>query len=60
MIVSPVIDAVNDTTFWYTFIHKDIRGLMNWNMKFEWHDVIKFKKKKIAKFCAFQKKKKKI
>ena len=39
MIVSPVIDAVNDTTFWYTFIEKDIRGLMNWNMKFEWHEI---------------------
>ncbi len=39
MIVSPVIDAINDTTFWYTFIEKDLRGLMNWNMHFEWYEI---------------------
>ena len=39
MIVSPVIDAINDTTFWYTFIEKDLKGLMNWNMRFEWHEL---------------------
>eukprot|EP00095_Tigriopus_kingsejongensis_P002876 maker-scaffold52_size450388-snap-gene-2.16 protein:Tk02876 transcript:maker-scaffold52_size450388-snap-gene-2.16-mRNA-1 annotation:"polypeptide n-acetylgalactosaminyltransferase 9-like isoform x2" len=39
LIVSPVIDAINDTTFWYTFIHRDLKGLMNWRMDFEWHEV---------------------
>lgn len=39
LIVSPVIDAINDTTFWYTFIHRDLKGLMNWKMDFEWHEV---------------------
>ena len=39
MIVSPVIDAINDTTFWYTFIQKDLKGLLNWKMTFEWHEV---------------------
>jgi len=37
--VNPVIDAINDTTFWYTFVEKDVKGLLNWNMEFEWHDV---------------------
>lgn len=39
LIISPVIDAINDTTFWYTFIEKDLYGLMNWGMTFEWHEV---------------------
>lgn len=39
VIMSPVIDAINDTTFYYTFINKDLRGLMNWQMTFEWHEV---------------------
>lgn len=34
-----MIDAINDTTFWYTFIEKDLRGLMNWNMHFEWYEI---------------------
>ena len=37
LITSPVIDAINDTTFFYRFIEKDIFGLMNWRMEFEWY-----------------------
>ena len=40
MIISPVIDAINDTTFWYTFIERDLKGLMNWRMQFEWHEIL--------------------
>ena len=39
LITSPVIDAINDTTFYYRFIEKDIFGLMNWRMEFEWHEL---------------------
>ena len=61
LITSPVIDAINDTTFFYRHIHnissfdfmifnftnffffrfieKDIYGLMNWRMEFEWHEL---------------------
>ena len=39
LITSPVIDAINDTTFFYRFIEKDIFGLMNWRMEFEWHEL---------------------
>lgn len=39
LITSPVIDAINDITFYYTFIEKDIYGLMNWGMEFEWHEL---------------------
>ena len=35
LITSPVIDAINDNTFYYKFIEKDIYGLMNWRMEFE-------------------------
>ena len=40
LITSPVIDAINDTTFFYRFIEKDIFGLMNWRMEFEWYVYI--------------------
>ena len=40
LITSPVIDAINDTTFNYRFIEKDIFGLMNWRMEFEWYVYI--------------------
>ena len=46
MIVSPVIDAINDTTFWYTFIERDLKGLMNWRMQFEWHEILPEEKKR--------------
>ena len=36
LIISPVIDAINDTTLNYRFITKDLYGLMNWRMDFEW------------------------
>ncbi|QQP56321.1 Polypeptide N-acetylgalactosaminyltransferase, partial [Caligus rogercresseyi] len=36
----PVIDAINDTTLYYTFIHKDLFGLFNWKMEFEWHELL--------------------
>ena len=36
LIISPVIDAINDTTMNYRFITKDLYGLMNWRMDFEW------------------------
>ncbi len=39
LIISPVIDAINDTTFNYRFIEKDIFGLMNWRLEFEWHEL---------------------
>eukprot|EP00096_Caligus_rogercresseyi_P014574 TRINITY_DN7081_c0_g1_i1.p1 TRINITY_DN7081_c0_g1~~TRINITY_DN7081_c0_g1_i1.p1 ORF type:complete len:637 (+),score=113.35 TRINITY_DN7081_c0_g1_i1:127-2037(+) len=39
LITSPVIDSINDTTFYYTFIHKDLYGLMNWNLDFEWREL---------------------
>ena len=39
LITSPVIDAINDETFYYKFIEKDIYGLMNWRMEFEWHEL---------------------
>jgi polypeptide N-acetylgalactosaminyltransferase len=39
LIVSPVIDAINDTTFYYEFIEKDLKGLMNWQMVFEWQEL---------------------
>ena len=39
LITSPVIDAINDNTFYYKFIEKDIYGLMNWRMEFEWHEL---------------------
>ncbi|CAM6053587.1 unnamed protein product [Sphagnum tenellum] len=39
LIISPVIDAINDTTFWYTFIERDLKGLFNWNMRFEWQQI---------------------
>jgi polypeptide N-acetylgalactosaminyltransferase len=41
LIISPVIDAINDTTFYYRFIEKDIFGLMNWRLEFEWHELDK-------------------
>ena len=54
VIVSPVIDAINDTTFWYTFIHRDLKGLMNWQMTFEWHEVpVQERRKKENAWAAY-------
>lgn len=54
VIVSPVIDAINDTTFWYTFIHRDLKGLMNWQMTFEWHEVpVQDRRKKENAWAAY-------
>ncbi|CAB4061495.1 GALNT [Lepeophtheirus salmonis] len=39
LITSPVIDSINDTTFYYTFIYKDLYGLMNWKLDFEWREL---------------------
>lgn len=39
VIISPVIDAINDTTLFYQFIEKDLYGLMNWRLEFEWHEL---------------------
>ncbi len=39
LIISPVIDAINDTTLNYRFISKDLFGLMNWRMDFEWYEL---------------------
>ncbi|XP_040574902.1 polypeptide N-acetylgalactosaminyltransferase 5 [Lepeophtheirus salmonis] len=41
----PVIDAINDTTLYYTFIHKDLFGLFNWKMEFEWHELVEEERK---------------
>ncbi len=34
-----MIDAVNDTTFYYHFVERDLYGLMNWRLEFEWHTL---------------------
>ncbi len=37
MIASPVIDAINDTTFHYQSVSPDLYGTFNWGLHFEWH-----------------------
>ncbi len=34
-----MIDAINDMTLNYRFIKKDLYGLMNWRMDFEWYEL---------------------
>ncbi len=39
LVACPVIDAVNDTSFYYQFVERDLYGLMNWRLEFEWHHL---------------------
>ena len=39
VIVCPVIDAIDDRTFHYTFVDKDLYGTLNWMLEFEWHEL---------------------
>ena len=39
VIATPVIDSINDTSFYYQFIHQDLFGLINWRLDFEWHQL---------------------
>ena len=38
---SPVIDMINDDTFWYDFftIDRILVGGFNWNLTFGWHSI---------------------
>jgi len=39
LIISPQIDNIVDSTFYYKYVAKDIFGVINWNLIFEWHEV---------------------
>ncbi len=39
MIACPVIDAINDTTFHYQFVERQLYGMTNWRLEFEWHSL---------------------
>jgi len=39
LIISPQIDNIVDTSFYYKYVAKDLFGVINWNLIFEWHEL---------------------
>ena len=39
LIISPQIDNIVDTSFYYKYVAKDLFGVVNWNLIFEWHEL---------------------
>jgi len=38
-VASPVIEEVNDKTFQYKFVTRDLIGMFSWNLDFDWQEV---------------------
>ncbi|XP_023340384.1 polypeptide N-acetylgalactosaminyltransferase 5 isoform X2 [Eurytemora carolleeae] len=38
-VASPVIEAIDEKTFQYKFVHHDLTGVFNWKMEFDWAHI---------------------